>query len=174
MKKYKKDTRTSFLKRFPRLLAGGILLTLVFLTVGVVAGITKQRTKAASHEATNSALTPTAKTVSQTPPAATQTGQIRPLTQEEAQRLAAALKELANQSTDGLKSIHHPDGSVSMDLQGHFQNVALAKRNEDGSITQACVDNPGAGAAFFGIDPELVGLKKAGKTSANTTSSANR
>jgi len=105
----------------------------------------------------------------------TQTGQIRPLTQEEAQKLAAALKELANQSTDGLKSVHHPDGSVSMDLQGHFQNVALARKNDDGSVTQACVDNPEAGAAFFGIDPQLVGVtKKAAAATTPSTSPANQ
>jgi len=88
-----------------------------------------------------------------------QTGQIRPLTQEEAQRLAAGIKELVNQSTDGLKSVKHADGSVSMNLEGHFQNVALAKKNDDGTLSQSCVDNPEAAAEFFGIDPQLVGVK---------------
>ena len=89
-----------------------------------------------------------------------QTGQIRPLTQGEAQRLADGLKQLANQSTDGLQSVRHADGSVSMDLQGHFQNVAVAKLDEGGNLTQSCIDNPEAGAAFFGIDPQMVGIKE--------------
>ncbi|MEP6819057.1 MAG: hypothetical protein ABJA18_05950 [bacterium] len=89
-----------------------------------------------------------------------QTGQIRPLTQEEAQRLAADLKQLVNQSTDGLQSVRHADGSVSMDLQGRFQNVAVAKLDEDGKLTQSCVDNPESAAAFFEIDPQLVGVNK--------------
>ena len=89
-----------------------------------------------------------------------QTGQIRPLTQEEAQRLAAGIKELINQSTDGLKSERHADGSVSIDLEGRFQSVAVARRDEDGKLIQSCVDNPQAAAAFFGVDPQLVGIPR--------------
>lgn len=86
-----------------------------------------------------------------------QTGQIRPLTQEEAQKLAEGIKQLVNQSTDGLVPVHHADGSVSMDLQGRFQSIAVAKKTEDGKFTESCVDNPTSAAAFFGIDPQLVG-----------------
>ena len=89
-----------------------------------------------------------------------QTGQVRPLTQEEAQRLGAELKQLVNQSTDGLQSVRHADGSVSMDLQGRFQNIAVAKLDEDSNLVQSCVDNPESAAAFFEIDPGLLGVKK--------------
>ena len=89
-----------------------------------------------------------------------QTGQIRPLTQEEAQKLGAELKQLVNQSTDGLKSVQNADGSVSMDLQGHFQNIAVAKVDENGQLVQSCIDNPETAAEFFGIDPKLVGVNK--------------
>ena len=89
-----------------------------------------------------------------------QTSQVRPLTQQEAKELAAGIKELVNQSTDGLQSVQHADGSVSIDLQGRFQSVAVAKRNEDGKLTQSCVDNPKAAANFFEIDPQLVGVKE--------------
>ena len=89
-----------------------------------------------------------------------QTGQVRPLTQEEAQRLAAEIKRLAIQSTDGLQSVRHADGSVSMDLQGRFQNIAVAKLDEDGKLVQSCIDNPESAAAFFKIDPQLVGVTK--------------
>ena len=82
--------------------------------------------------------------------------QVRPLTQEEAQKVAQGIKQLVNKSTDGLVSVQHADGSVSIDLQGRFQNVAVAKKNADGSITQACVDTPEAAAKFFEIDPRLV------------------
>jgi hypothetical protein len=97
-----------------------------------------------------------------------QTGQIRPLTQEEAQKLAAGIKELVNQSTDGLQQVRHADGSVSMDLQGRFQNIAVAKRADDGSLVQSCIDNPGAAAEFFGIDPQLVGVNKAAASKTNS------
>jgi hypothetical protein len=86
-----------------------------------------------------------------------QTGQVRPLTQEEAQRMAEGIKQLVNQSTDGLQSVRHANGSVSIDLQGRFQNIAVAKRDEASKLTQSCVDNPKAAAVFFEIDPQLVG-----------------
>lgn len=86
-----------------------------------------------------------------------QTGQVRKLTPEEAGRLAEGLKQLVNQSSEGLVQVKQADGSVSMDLQGRFQNVMLAKKEDDGTISTACVDNVDSAAAFFEIDPELVG-----------------
>lgn len=76
-----------------------------------------------------------------------QTLQQGPLTQEQTQQIADALK--GNKSTDGLVEVQHPDGTVSMDLQGRFQNVVLAKRNDDGSVSAACVDSPEAATAFL-------------------------
>lgn len=88
-----------------------------------------------------------------------QTGQVRPLTQAEAQKMAEGIKQLVNQSTDGLQSVRYADGSVSVDLQGRFQSIAVAKRNEDGKLIESCVDNPKAAAVFFEIDPKLVGVQ---------------
>jgi hypothetical protein len=76
-----------------------------------------------------------------------QTLQQGPLTQEQAQQMADALKD--NQSTDGLVQVQHADGTVSVDLQGRFQNVTLARKNDDGSVSQACVDNSQAAGAFL-------------------------
>lgn len=76
------------------------------------------------------------------------------LTPEEAQRLAEAIKPLVNQSTEGLVQVHHADGSVSMDLQGRFQNVTVAKKEANGTISQSCVNNIDSAAAFFGINPQ--------------------
>src|SRR5262249_14501549 len=45
----------------------------------------------------------------------TQTGDIKPLTPQEAQRLANGLAPMLDNSTDGLVQVHHADGSVSMD-----------------------------------------------------------
>jgi len=86
-----------------------------------------------------------------------QTGQVRQMTPEEAKQLADGLKGMLNKSTDGLVQEQRADGTVSMDLQGRFQNVTVAKVNPDGSVTQSCVDSREAAAAFFGIDPKLVG-----------------
>ena len=79
------------------------------------------------------------------------------LTPAESQKMAAGIRTLVNQSTDGLVQMQHPNGSVSMDLQGRFQNVTVAKREADGTITQGCLDNVDTAAAFFEIDPQLVG-----------------
>lgn len=99
-----------------------------------------------------------------------QTGQIKPLTSQEAQQLAEGLKRMLNQSTEGLVQVEHADGSVSMDLNGRFQNVTVARINEDGSLTQSCVDNPQAAAAFFGFDPQLLGVESSGKPASSQPS----
>ena len=93
-----------------------------------------------------------------------QTSQVRPLSQEEAQQLGEELKSRLNRSTEGLVEQRQADGSVSMDLQGRFQSVVVARRNQDGSIAHSCVDNPRAAASFFGIDPKLVGVQSTSRT----------
>lgn len=81
------------------------------------------------------------------------------LTPEEAQKMAVGIQQLVSQSTDGLVQKQRPNGAVSMDLQGRFQNVMLAKKEADGTVTQGCVDNVDTAAAFLEIDPQLVGGK---------------
>jgi hypothetical protein len=76
-----------------------------------------------------------------------QTLQQAPLTQDEAQRLAEQLE--GNKETDGLVQEKHEDGTVSVDLQGRFQNVTLAKKNDDGTVSASCVDTPEAAGAFL-------------------------
>lgn len=185
MKKYLKRKSRPFRKGFPRLLLTGILLATAIPIIGVVVGISRQKVGAKDPGSTGSvakqsATSSTAKAYisrnigGQTVQIDPQTGQVRPLTPEEARKLAEGLKELANQSTEGLQQVQHPDGSVSMDLQGRFQNVAIAKRNEDGSMSQSCVDNPESGAAFFGIDPKLVGVKTRTGSAASSTAPASR
>jgi hypothetical protein len=73
-----------------------------------------------------------------------------PLTQEQSQQIADALTN--NKSTAGLVEVKHADGTVEMDLQGRFQNVMLAKKSDDGSVSTACVDNAEAARAFLQND----------------------
>jgi hypothetical protein len=70
-----------------------------------------------------------------------------PLTQEQSQQIADALE--GNKSTDGLVETQHADGTVSMDLEGRFQNVMMAQKNDDGSVSTACVDTPEAARSFL-------------------------
>ena len=86
----------------------------------------------------------------------TQSGEIKPLTAEEAQKLANGLAPMLDDSADGLVQVKHADGSASMDLQGRFQSVTVARINADGTMDQACVDNARAAAKFFRIDPKLI------------------
>jgi hypothetical protein len=75
---------------------------------------------------------------------------------EDKERLAAGLRGMIDQSTEGLVQVEHADGSVSLNLDEHFENVTVAKFNKNGSVSQSCVDNPQAAGAFFGIDPKLI------------------
>lgn len=79
-----------------------------------------------------------------------QTLQQGPLTQEQSQQIADALE--GNKSTEGLVETRHDDGTVEVDLQGRFQNVMMAKRNDDGSVSNACVDTPEAAKSFLKSD----------------------
>jgi hypothetical protein len=159
---------TKKLRRIP--LMAVIVAATTALAIGAATVVSKQRTPVKNSEAkklsaelanTNARSNPFWSTGQDVQ---VQTGQVRPLTQEEAQKLAEGLKQLVNQSTDGLTAVQHPDGSVSIDLDGRFQNVTVAKKNSDGTITQGCVDNRGAAAEFFGLDPRLLGVES--KTSA--------
>lgn len=158
MKKHLKRMKTSETRQERLIL--GVAAALAILAVGATASIARRARQAndslvqRSHERASkyTAIESAARSVR----AGVRTGQVRPLTQEEAQKLAQGIKELVNQSTDGLLSVQHSDGSVSMDLKGRFQNAAVAKRTEDGMIRQSCVDNPRAAAAFFEFDPQLL------------------
>jgi hypothetical protein len=83
--------------------------------------------------------------------------QKKPLTTQEAQQLGNDLKGLLNK--DGVVVVRHADGSSSLESPNGFQNVTVARVEEDGSVTKSCVDNPQAAANFFRIDPQLVGAK---------------
>jgi hypothetical protein len=160
----KKSTNTA--RRIPRLKLTTVLVASAILAIAAVTVVSSQRprvngVKGAGAEERNSQVANkskfvTVKVAGQDVQVDGQTGQMKPLTPEEAQRLAAGLKEMVNQSTDGLEQVQHEDGSVSMDLQGRFQNVTVARVNQDGSVSQSCVDNPESAGAFFGIDPNLI------------------
>src|SRR5438309_3666657 len=146
MNKTKAKLRHEKLKRLRRPVIIGIILASASVAIGAAAIAARRPSEQAVTEPARNVPHQTVSALAA--PQDPQTAQIRPLTQDEAQRLAAALKELANPSTDGLKQTQHADGSVSINLDGRFQNIALARRNTDGSIAQGCIDNPQAGAAF--------------------------
>jgi hypothetical protein len=115
------------------------------------------KTSSATHAQANNARTfITTRVGGQEVQIDTQSGEIKPLTPEEAEKLAEGLAPMLDDSTDGLVKVRHADGSISMDLQDRFQNVTVARVTADGTIEQSCVDNPRAAAKFFRIDPKLI------------------
>ena len=144
-----------------------LLMAAAVVAIAAATVISRQHARSRSIESQTAAIQSTAKATrtrnyvtrrvaGQDLQVDTQTGQVKPLTPQEAQQLANGLAPMLDNSTDGLVQVHHADGSVSMDLQGRFQNVAVVKVNTDGTIEQGCVDNPRAAAKFFGIDPKLI------------------
>ena len=150
-------------KRFGRLHVFAIVATVV-LGISAITVLSRQTGRAKEPnkpEAISAAPKPakiyvTRKVGGQDIHVDSQTGEIQPLTPQEAAKLAAGLKPMLNQSTEGLVQVQHPDGSVSVDLQGRFQDVTVARVNKDGSVSQSCVNNPKAAGAFFGIDPKQI------------------
>ncbi len=101
------------------------------------------------------------------------TGRLRAPSPQEAQALAAGLQEMLSQSADGLDVVQHPDGTLSVDLQDRFQDVAVAKVNPDGSIALGCVSDPKSAEDFMksrtaGSDVKKDAAKKPVPTSAKS------
>src|SRR5215212_3934644 len=149
-------------RMFPRppvIITAIVVLALAAITVvsrqSASGGETNSPQTATTSPAANKKFT-TMRVAGQDVQVDSQTGQIKPLTPEEARKLADGLKVMLNKSTEGLVEEHNADGSVTMDLQGRFQNVTVARVNDDGTISQSCVDNRRAAASFFGIDPKLL------------------
>jgi hypothetical protein len=146
-------------KRFHLLLLTSAIVTMAILAVGAATVVSRQKlsngvTSRPAEEATRDSVT--LNEAGQAVHFGSQSGQVKRMTAEEAEKLAAGLKRLVNQSTEGLVEVRHPDGSVSLSLDDHFQNVTVARINDNGSVSQSCVDNPQAAGAFFRIDPKLI------------------
>ena len=162
MKDQRKQARRIPSKKFGRF-AWMVIIVAVFAlgatsAVSLRTGAAKDSAPQLSKNETDSHSRASLRSAATNIPVNPQTGQIRPLTQEEAQKLAEGIRNLVNQSTDGLQSVRHADGTVELDLEGRFQNIAVARKNMDGTVSQSCIDNPKAAADFFGIDPQLVGV----------------
>jgi hypothetical protein len=57
------------------------------------------------------------------------------------QTLDPATQNALRRDANGLVETYHPDGSVSVNLQGRFQSVSVRKKTTDGDV-QMCTDNP--------------------------------
>ncbi|HEY0379573.1 MAG TPA: hypothetical protein VGC87_21825 [Pyrinomonadaceae bacterium] len=92
------------------------------------------------------------------------TGKLRQPTRDEAAALAEGMKKLVNQSADGLTPVYHGNGSISLDLQDRYQTIAVAKKNPDGTLTEACLSSPPEVDAFLGVVPKPIASRAAKAT----------
>ena len=128
------------------------IAVLGILTGGAVTVVSRQSDRAAKprdrqpEAMTNSTLVTRATSQDKLVP---QTTSIQELTPEEAQKLTDAVKPMVTKSTDGLVESIDADGGVAVDVKDRFQNVTIARRNADGSISYTCVDTPESASAFF-------------------------
>ena len=82
-----------------------------------------------------------------------QTGKLRPPTPDEARQLGEALKNFLNRSDQGLTVQTRPNGVQSVDLQGRFQSLSIAKINSDGSASEKCVTSLREAQDFLMLPP---------------------
>jgi hypothetical protein len=161
-KSRKPKTPKRLKNNFPLLIVVGVIAV---VALGAITVISRQKSEARASSVPSAVTSKpqpnyiTVKVAGRDVQVDPQTGQIKPLSPQEAQQLAEQLKGMFNKSTDGLEAVRERDGSISMDLKGRFQNVTVARTNEDGSVETSCVDNPEAAAKFFRIDPKLVGVQ---------------
>jgi hypothetical protein len=80
-----------------------------------------------------------------------QTGAIRMPTQAEVDDVVANLTTMGQRPDESLQQTTQPTGTVTVDLDGGFGGVVLARPNEDGTWETRCVFTLEEGAAFLGI-----------------------
>ncbi|HEU4932104.1 MAG TPA: hypothetical protein VFT48_08475 [Pyrinomonadaceae bacterium] len=162
MKKRKKEKSDSVTaRRAPALIA----LAAVVLVIGAISAVSRQLVAEKPSPQPENTVTSkdsnpkkymTVKVAGQDVQVDTQTGKLKPLSAQEAQNLAEGLKRMVNKSADGLTEVQHEDGSTSMELEGRFRSVVVAREREDGTLSVSCVDNPKAAASALGIDQKLL------------------
>lgn len=69
-----------------------------------------------------------------------ETGKLGMPTREQLKNLSDLEQQRLDHSPADLVEVHHPDGSVSVDLQGRFQEFATVRIGPDGKRIFQCVD----------------------------------
>lgn len=85
-----------------------------------------------------------------------QTGEVRMPTTEEVTQMVDSLTTLTKRNPDGLQQTALPNGTITVDLDGGFAGVMLARANEDGTIETKCVFTFEEGAEFLGLVEDIV------------------
>ncbi len=91
----------------------------------------------------------------------TKTGMLRAATAAEVAAMAAQIDRLLDRSSTGLSEEKRPDGSVTVDMKGHFQHGTLARIGADGKLEKICTDDAEQAKAFLGLIPARPATAKA-------------
>lgn len=149
MRRHLKKSRST--RNVRRVSVTAVVVALTMLVLGAATVLSRQNLSAKSTKAKTQSL-------SNSPNQQLHTSNLGQFPQDDPEKLVDGLKQVINQSTEGLSEVHHADGSVSLNLEDRFQNVTVAK-DANGRLSQSCVDNPQAAGAFFNIDPKLIDNK---------------
>lgn len=68
--------------------------------------------------------------------------------------MADYIKTVTNRTSEGLVERRFADGSDTVDMDGRYQSVMVARLEDDGEMGMACVDNLADANSFFGRDLE--------------------
>lgn len=71
-----------------------------------------------------------------------ETGQLGMPTRDQMKELSELEQRRIEVSPSELVEVHHPDGSVSIDLQGQFQEFTTVRTGTDGKLIFDCVTGP--------------------------------
>jgi hypothetical protein len=79
------------------------------------------------------------------------TGKARMPTQQEVDEVVASLSALGQRPDNTLQETSQANGTVTVNLDGGFGGIILARPNDDGTWETKCVFTVEEGAAFLGI-----------------------
>ena len=77
-----------------------------------------------------------------------ETGTLIPAKAPTALEKDAELANMLSRSDEGLVPVYHPDGRVSVHLQGRFMSASLARIDENGELETTCVETLEDAEAF--------------------------
>ena len=144
-------------RRSPKSKPKGLSKALIVILVGAIAVISFAVLSLGNSKSANSvhASSPQKKYRGTRPIVVDQqTGQRRLPTQEEVDQTVASLSALANRQ-ENLTQASGAGGGISIDLEGGYAGVMLARPNEDGTWETRCVFTFEEGAEFLGLVEEF-------------------
>ncbi|MEO5937029.1 MAG: hypothetical protein ABIP81_07430 [Terriglobales bacterium] len=94
------------------------------------------------------------------------TPQFREPARDEIEILLEGMAPYLSTSTEGLQLVRHDNGAISLDLQGRFQNITIARIEADGSIRQRCVTSKEEARQFLTQSTKKPATKAAAPSSA--------